>query len=591
MGMAGGAYKGDMERARLALQAQSIANQAAAQRRAAALREQELNQRQQMIDAARREREAAAERASMHGKAGRKNLSGGVQEPVSAGGRRASMPGGQGEAPAGRQSPYSVSAFDLGAAARQRANDQRLMALERQNQMLGQFQQVVGMERQQAAAKKAQGQSTVASLMKMAMQNGGTAPMAALQLATRQMGFDGKTAAIGGAGYTADGTFYMDFIQKDNQTGQISRATNTLSRADQGRVYYGQQGIFTNADRAAWRQQMLGARYSDQEINQLAGLNATAIEGLDKAGRQRLAEGFVDPAGGSDWKRDIAYRKLALQEQRLARSLGQQSLDASQKYALYHFKDFGSPRKATEEDVKAGNAKAVGDYVMPTNEEMFNSAVDFYKRRMQNQDPATNPQGGDQGGQQPAPGTEANPPAPGSEAQPPAAPAAGGEAPAGEEETPAGDQPPAGEEAPAGGDAALPKEAREIVKPQEAPAEGQGELQFGGEAAPAGEAPAEGGEGGAPAEGGGEAAPAPAEGAAPAGGGDGAPPPPPPPPPAEGGEGAAGGEEAPAGGGGAGGAGGAPAEGEPGEEEEDDKISASNPFAKWITKKNHGKKK
>ena len=566
MGMAGGAYKGDMERARLALQAQSIANQAAAQRRAAALREQELNQRQQMIDAARREREAAAERASMHGKAGRKNLGGGVQEPVSAGGRRASMPGGQGEAPAGRQSPYSVSAFDLGAAARQRANDQRLMALERQNQMLGQFQQVVGMERQQAAAKKAQGQSTVASLMKMAMQNGGTAPMAALQLATRQMGFDGKTAAIGGAGYTADGTFYMDFIQKDNQTGQISRATNTLSRADQGRVYYGQQGIFTNADRAAWRQQMLGARYSDQEINQLAGLNATAIEGLDEAGRQRLADGFVDPTTDVAWQSQYNERmkqvKMEEAKARIAKALGQQELTPAQDFAFSNFSKFGGDRDATEEEIKAGKATDVGDANNPhfviakSNEEAFNAAIDFYNRQRQSQDPATQ-------GAQPAPKQT------------------------GEEETPTGDQPPAGEEAPAGGDAALPKEAREIVKPQEAPADGQGEFDFGGEggAAPA---PAEGGEGGAPAEGGGEAAPAPAEGAAPAGGGDGAPPPPPPPPPAEGGEAPDGGEEAPAG---AGGAGGAPAEGEPGEEEEDDTLLKSNPFARWVPKKNRKQKK
>ena len=533
MGMAGGAYKGDMERARLALQAQSIANQAAGQRRAAALRERELNQRQQMIDAANRERQAAAERASMHGKAGRKWLGGGAGDQ-----------GGQGAAPAGRQSPYSVSAFDLGAAARQRANDQRLMALERQNNTLGQFQQVVNMERQQAAAKKAQGQATVASLMKMAKLNGGVAPIAALELATRQMGFDGKTAAIGGAGFTANGDFFLDFVQKDAQTGQMSRATNLIGRADQGRIYYGQQGIFDNADRAAWRQQMLGARYSDQEINQLAGLNATAIEGLDEAGRKRLADGFVDPAGGSDWKRDIAYRKLALQEQRLARSLGQSSLTDAQKFAMHNFKKFmGRNRPATEDDVKKGvlGASKVGDTILMTPEDGFNAAVEFYNNMTRNQDPATNPQGGDQGGQQPAPGTEANPPAPGSEAQPPAAPAAGGEAPA-------------------GGDAALPKEAREIVNPQEATAEGQGELDFGGEAAPAGEAPATGGEGGAPAEGGGEAAPAPAEGAAPAGESA-----PPPPPPAEGGEAPAGGEE-------------------------DENISASNPFGKWIKKKSSEKK-
>lgn len=545
MGMAGGAFEGDKERAHQAATARSQAMQAAA----LALRQRELNQRQQMIDDARREREAAAERASMHGKAGRKWLG-----------------GGQGEAPAERKSPYSVSAFDLGAAARQRANDQRLMALERQNNTLGQFQQVVNMERQQAAAMKAQGQATVASLMKMAKLNGGVAPIAALQLATRQMGFDGKTAAIGGAGFTANGDFFLDFVQKDTQTGQMSRATNLIGRADQGRIYYGQQGIFDNADRAAWRQQMLGARYSDQEINQLAGLNATAIEGLDEAGRKRLADGFVDPAGGSDWKRDIAYRKLALQEQRLARSLGQSSLTDAQKFAMHNFGKFiGNGRVATQDDVDAGTAKKVGDYIRPSNEDAFNAAVEFYNNMTRNQDPATNP---GKGGQQPAPGIKANPPAPGSEAQPPVAPAAGGEAPAGEEETPAGDQPPT-EEEDAGDEEELPPEASEIVPPEE----GQGELDFGGEAAPAGEAPAAGGEGGAPAEGGGEAAPAPApEGGVPAG--EGAPPPPPPPPA----EGAAGGA-------------GAPAEGEPGEEEEDDKISASNPFAKWITKKNHGKKK
>ena len=557
MGMAGGAYKGDMERARLALQAQSIANQAAAQRRAAALREQELNQRQQMIDAANRERQAAAERASMHGKAGRKWLGGGAGDQ-----------GGQGASPAGRQSPYSVSAFDLGAAARQRANDQRLMALERQNNTLGQFQQVVNMERQQAAAKKAQGQATVASLMKMAKLNGGVAPISALELATRQMGFDGKTSAIGGAGFTANGDFFLDFVQKDAQTGQMSRATNLIGRADQGRIYYGQQGIFDNADRAAWRQDMLKNRYSTDEINHYAGLNATAIQGLDEKGRARLDQGFVDPTTDVTWQSQYNERmkqvKMEEAKARIAKALGQQELTPAQDFAFRNFSKFGGDRDATEEEIKAGKATDVGDANNPhfvvsmNNEEAFNAAIDFYNRQRQGQDPATQ-------GAQPAP------------------------KPTGEEEPPAGDQPPAGEEAPAGGDAALPKEAREIVKPQEAPAEGQGEFDFGGEggAAPA---PAEGGEGGAPAEGGGEAAPAPAEGAAPAGGGDGAPPPPP-PPPAEGGEAPAGGEEAPADVGGAGGAGGAPAEGEPGEEEEDDTLLKSNPFARWVPKKNRKQKK
>ena len=167
-GMGEGAYQGDKERAQLALQAMAIAQNASVQRQRLALMEREQNRREQAQQAALQAQQEARDIATQHGRAGRKWLGGGAGDQ-----------GGQGAAPAGRQSPYSVSAFDLGAAARQRANDQRLMALERQNQMLGQFQQVVGMERQQAAAKKAQGQSTVASLMKMAMQNGGTAPMAA----------------------------------------------------------------------------------------------------------------------------------------------------------------------------------------------------------------------------------------------------------------------------------------------------------------------------------------------------------------------------------------------------------------------------
>ena len=576
MGMAGGAYKGDMERARLALQAQSIANQAAAQRRAAALREQELNQRQQMIDAANRERQEAAERASMHGKAGRKWLGGspeGAQVPQG-GTATASVPMG-GQALGGQRSPYSVSAFDLGAAARQRANDQRLMALERQNNTLGQFQQVVNMERQQAAARKAQGQSTVASLMKMSMMNGGVAPMAALQLATRQMGFDGKTAAIGGAGFTANGDFFLDFVQKDAQTGQMSRATNLIGRADQGRIYYGQQGIFDNADRAAWRQQMLGARYSDQEINQLAGLDASAIEGLDDAGRQRLAAGFVDPAGGSDWKRDIAMRKqhLAarkqyLEEQKFATKLERitgKPTTRERMSGITRLIPMYSKMTETYKD-EFGEEHVVKKYKNPEDviRAASNAYDDLLKKIMDNKDPSLGQQN----------------PNPTADNETPTAPA-GSVAPGGEG---------------AGVTNGLPQTAREILSSKEladalgelggegnggaahaargaSGEDGAATLAEGGEA-PA--APAEGGAGGgAPAEGaapagGGDGAPAPAPVAD---GGDGAPPPPPPPPPAEGGaEG-----DAPAGD--------APAGDAPGNIEgdtEEDQALKNNPFAKWI---------
>lgn len=369
MGMAGGAYKGDMERARLRMQAAQIANS----RRAQLAHEQ--HQKAVLAEQARQADMADA----------RANRALDIQE-------QRNQP-----APETLERRSPISAFsnaDMLAAARQRAQDRRLAELEGQNSVLGQFEQVVGMEKRQQAAKKAHGQATMAALMKVAMANGGRAPMAALNFANRQFGFDGKTRAIGGAGFAADGTWFVDFLSKD-KNGQLARQTSTMPLELQGQVYYGQAGIFDNADRAAWRKRMLDSRFSTQEVNTYSGLNATALEGLDEAGLQRLEQGFVDPASGGDWKRDLAYRKQALAEARFAQALGQKSLDAAQKYALYHFKDFGNPRKATQEDVDNGLAKKVGDPFMPTPKMQFDEAVQLYKDNMGGEDPATSAAGRD----------------------------------------------------------------------------------------------------------------------------------------------------------------------------------------------------
>lgn len=369
MGMAGGAHKGDMDRARIALQAASIANSRRAQEA------QQQHQRAVLAEQARKADMADA----------RANRALDILE---------SRQQGQPETPE-RKSPYSVfSNADLLAAARQRAQDRRLSALEGQNNVLGQFQQVVDTEKRQQAAKRAHGQSTMAALMKMAMANGGTAPMAAINFANRQFGFDGKTRAIGGAGFTQNGDWFVDFLQKD-QNGQLSRQTSTMPFEQQGQVFYGQAGIFDNADRAAWRKGMLDRKYSTQEVNTFSGLDATAMQGLDAAGLQRLEQGFVDPANGGDWKKELAFRKQELMEAKFAQKLGQQSLDAAQKYALYHFKDFGSPRKATQDDVDNGLAQKVGDIFMPTPKMKFDAAVQFYKDNMGGEDPATSAAGRD----------------------------------------------------------------------------------------------------------------------------------------------------------------------------------------------------
>ena len=377
MGMAGGAFKGDMERAKLRMQAASIANSRRAQEA------QERHQREVLAEQARQADMADA----------RANRALDIQE-----GRGQVAP-----EPQERRSPYSVfSNADILAQARQAAADRRLATLSGQNSTLGQFQQVVDMEKRQQQAKREQGQSTMASLMKMAMANGGVAPMAALNLANRRFGFDGKTRAIGAAGFTQNGDWFVDFLQKD-QNGQLSRQTSTMPYEQQGQVFYGQAGIFDNADRAAWRKGMLDRKYSTQEVNSMSGLNATMLEGLDEAGLQRLEQGFADPSSGSDWKRDLAYRKQVLMEAKFAQKLGQNSLDAAQKYALYHFNEFNQGRLSTQEDVDAGRATEVGRRIKPTPKEMFDSAVKFYNDNMVNSDPAVNPEGRDKTGVQPQP--------------------------------------------------------------------------------------------------------------------------------------------------------------------------------------------
>lgn len=581
MGMAGGAYQGDKERAQMALQAAQIANSRRAQEQAAAHQQAVLAEQARQADMAN----ARANRALD------------IQE-----GR-----GGQIERP-GRSNPYSVSVngVDVLGNARQMAQDRRLAALEGQNGMLGQFQQVCDAEAKRTKAKHEQGQATMASMMKMGMLKGGTVPMAALNFANRQFGFDGRTQAIGGAGFTQNGDFFIDFLTKDpNNGGAISRQTQVMKYDELGRVLYSQAGIFTNEDRAKWRKGMLQRGYSTEEVNTMCGLNATAVERLDDAGRQRLDAGYADPSQDGDWKRQLAERKMALMEQKFAASLGQKSLDAAQKYALYHFNDFTAPkaRQATEDDVSAGRAKKVGEtvYDQTTPDQAFKDAVEFYKKNMGNADPAVNPhQPGGEGGQQAKPPAEpgADPANTGS-----AEPAAGEPDPAADGDgngfTPTKEQLQAAYDEQMGlaeGKEDMPGsilvkgddgntyefERAEVEKqlgvggdqPEEtddgeddgAPADGQGELDFGG--IEGSDIPPEGGEGGDSPEG------APDEGGE---GGAGAPPPSP-------------AKQVPAESNTiAGGAGGIPAGEEDATAEIDENgVSDNNPYAKWLkrSKKN-----
>lgn len=540
MGMAGGAYQGDKDRAQFALQAAQLAAQRRAQDMAHQRAQDQLEEQRRQADMAdaRANRAMDIQEQGNQLRADQQNAA--LQERM----RQNDL------MDASRQRGLDIR--DQIAAARQQAQDARLAKLAGQNDIFGQFQQVCDAEQKQTKARQARGQATMASMMKMGMLKGGTVPMAALNFANRQFGFDGKSQAIGAAGFMQNGNFFIDFLQKDPQSGQIARNTQVFNYEDMGRVLYSQAGVFDNKDRQQWREGMAKRGYSAQEINAMAGMNASAIEQLDDAGRQRLEAGFADPtATNDDWKAQYTRRKqeidLQLAERKLAKQLGQNGLTPAQKYALYHFNEFTQPQahEATQEDVNAGRAKKVGDqvYTQTTPDQAFKAAVEFFNKNAQNADPAVNPGQSDPNAQPPP---SADPAGTGA-AKPPAEEQEDPESPeepeveAPEDEGEAPKEPIVGSGAAAPGDNAV----------------GQDELDFGGVAEPeTPEAPAEGGEGG--------------EAPVPAGeGGEGAPPPPPAQaqPPAEEPKSMAGA------------AGGVPGEGD--EKPEEEKPS-DNPFAKWV---------
>ena len=539
MGMAGGAYQGDKDRAQFAIQAAQLAAQRRAQDMAHQRAQAQLEEQARQADMAdaRANRAMDIQEQGNQLRADQQNAM--LQERM----RQNDM------MDASRQRGLDIR--DQIAAARQRAQDARLAKLAGQNDIFGQFQQVCDAEQKQTKARQARGQATMASMMKMGMLKGGTVPMAALNFANRQFGFDGKSQAIGAAEFMQNGNFFIDFLQKDPQSGQIARNTQVFNYEDMGRVLYSQAGVFDNKDRQQWREGMAKRGYSAQEINAMAGMNASAIEQLDDAGRQRLEAGFADPTStNDDWKAQYTRRKqeidLALAERKLAKQLGQSGLTPAQKYALYHFNEFAQPQahEATQEDVSAGRAKKVGDqfYTITPPDQAFKAAVEFYNKNAQTADPAVNPGQSDPNAQ---PQPSADPAGTGSANSPAEAPEEADEPEAQEVEAPEGESP----KEPFIGNGSSEPGAKSV---------GQDELDFGvveepeaPEATP--EAPAEGGE-----------IPAPA-----AEGGEGAPPPPPAQaqPPAEDPQSMAGA------------AGGVPGEGE--EKPEEEKPS-DNPFAKWV---------
>lgn len=263
MGVAGGAYESDIDHARLRLQAEQNAL------RGAEIEKRDTMERARLAET-QRQFDVRQQQADWNAQADR------VQRDDQFRQLMALQP---------KKSPYSVWSNAGGGGAGGAGDDGTAL----QQSILNQYRQV----REEGAArqrqKKAAGQANMASLMKLALENGGQAPIEAIQFANRQLGFDNETQAIGGAGFTQNGDWFVDFVQKDPRTGQIARKTNVMPRQEQGKVFYGQHGVFDNNDRALWRRGMRKAGYSEKETNAYAGVDADELELMSQTANDRFA--------------------------------------------------------------------------------------------------------------------------------------------------------------------------------------------------------------------------------------------------------------------------------------------------------------
>lgn len=271
MGMAGGAYKGDKERAEFALRVAQVANQNAQAQQNAALRQQELDQRsQEQADSnalANRRLDMMDEQTSFENDLKRERQNSDIEHQ------------------------QTMDGIALRAAERAEADWQQKYA--RQGQVYQGYEQLAAQSRKQQEQRQALGQSAIASAMKLAMNSGGkdangvrqkgAVPMYALQALNRDLGFDGQNQGIVAGGFTANNDFYLQFAQKDPQTGQMITTPQILTPMDQYRVMHQQQGIFDNNDRGTMAMQLKKSGFRDDEIILASGLNQTQLEALHKA--------------------------------------------------------------------------------------------------------------------------------------------------------------------------------------------------------------------------------------------------------------------------------------------------------------------
>lgn len=303
MGMASGVFEADMERAKLRQQA---ANNAATQ--ALNWRKQQLAEREYEDKRKARERDEALdkERYDQRMKLYERELDEkGARED--------------------RKLDYEMWRQDrLDALAERKyalQEAEQQAKYEKQRAIYDGYAQLGKQAKQQQMARQESGATALASVMKLAMGNGGANPKTgkkskgmvpryALEALNRDMGFDGQNQGFVSGGYTANGDFFLEYAQKDPQTGQMVTTPQVITPIDQFKIMNKQRGVFTKQDCGEMAAQLKGTGYRDDEIMLASGIDQSQLEQIKKAEKQVQAK---KAAGNDDLKTQLETIKM-LQE-------------------------------------------------------------------------------------------------------------------------------------------------------------------------------------------------------------------------------------------------------------------------------------
>ena len=299
MGMAGGAYKADKDRAERALRARQMANQANQANQAAALRARELDMRE------RARQDALAQQAE-------ENDYRRMQSD-----REFDLRQQKQQADIAHQERRD--ALLERAQGNMRADRELAAKMKQQADVFSGYAQLGQRERAQREQRQAQGASAVASVLKLAGMQGkdekqrGVVPMYALQALNRDMGFDGQNQGFVQGGYTSNGDFFLTYAQRDPQSGQMVTRDQILSPIDQFKIMHQQPGIFNDADRGNQAGILKKMGYRDNEILLASGLDQTKLEQMQKlmAKQQSGQSGMKDQLAGLKMLQDYIEKERA----------------------------------------------------------------------------------------------------------------------------------------------------------------------------------------------------------------------------------------------------------------------------------------